>query len=72
VGDHEGHNYFSMQRIEGTHLAASLSGYRDRPREAARLMAIVAKALHHAHERGVLHRDLKRPTSSLMPAVSRI
>jgi len=67
VGEHEGHNYFSMKRIDGTSLAANLSGYRDRPREAARLVAAVAKALHHAHQRGVLHRDLK-PSNILLDA----
>ena len=67
VGEHEGDNYFSMKRIEGTSLAADLAGYRDRPREAARLVATVAKALHHAHQRGVLHRDLK-PSNILLDA----
>ena len=65
VGEHEGHNYFSMKRIEGTSLAADLSRYRDRPREAARLVAITARAVQHAHERGVLHRDLK-PSNILL------
>ena len=32
------------------------------PREAAKLVAEVARAVHHAHERGVLHRDLKPAT----------
>ena len=65
VGVYEGHNYFSMKRIEGTSLAAHLSEYRDRPRQAARLVAIVARAVHHAHQRGVLHRDLK-PSNILL------
>src|SRR5262249_30279663 len=28
-------------------------------REAARVLALVARAVHHAHQRGILHRDLK-------------
>jgi serine/threonine protein kinase len=29
------------------------------PAEAAEIMRLVAEAVQHAHERGVLHRDLK-------------
>src|SRR5579864_6208337 len=59
VGLHEGHSYFSMKLIDGGSLAALLSEFTADPRSAARLMISVARAVHHAHQRGVLHRDLK-------------
>src|SRR5262249_6076801 len=31
----------------------------DQQRAAARIVALVARAVHHAHQHGVLHRDLK-------------
>ncbi len=39
----------------------------DRPREAAKLLVKIARAVHHAHQRGVLHRDLK-PGNILLDA----
>lgn len=59
VGDHEGRLYFSMKYIAGRTLA-DLSGDRPHePREAARLLSLVSRAIHFAHQKGVLHRDLK-------------
>ena len=59
VGELDGLPFFSMKLAEGGSLASQVATYRDRPRDAARLIAHVARAIHHAHERGILHRDLK-------------
>jgi hypothetical protein len=48
-----------MRYIEAGSLARHLRAYRDDPRAAARLVARVARAVHHAHQRGIIHRDLK-------------
>jgi WD40 repeat protein len=59
VGEHHGRRYLSMKLIPGGSLAGRLADYAAEPRVAARLMAVVARAVHHAHQRGILHRDLK-------------
>jgi serine/threonine-protein kinase len=58
VGDGE-RPYFSMQLVEGTTLARRLAEGPIEPREAAELLSKVARAVHYAHQQGVLHRDLK-------------
>jgi WD40 repeat protein len=59
VGEHDGKHFFSMKLIEGTSLNQCLDRFRADPRGAAQLLARVARAVHHAHQRGLLHRDLK-------------
>src|SRR5260370_10650572 len=62
VGHHDDQHFFSMKLIEGTSLASFRNGAsadRTFQRCVARIVAVVARAVHHAHQRGLLHRDLK-------------
>jgi len=45
--------------VEGVTLADRLTAQPSSIREAAELCAKIADALHHAHEQGVIHRDVK-------------
>jgi WD40 repeat protein len=59
VGEHDGYAYIAARYVDGGPLSRHLDRFRDDPCAAARLLAALARAVHHAHERGVLHRDLK-------------
>jgi serine/threonine-protein kinase len=59
VGEHDGLQYFSMKLIDGGSLAGRLSDLADEPRKAVALLVHVCRAVHFAHQRGILHRDLK-------------
>lgn len=59
AGIFEDQPYFSMRFVEGQTLATVLAQGPIKPRDAATLIAKISRAVHHAHERGVLHRDLK-------------
>jgi hypothetical protein len=56
VGEHEGQQYFSMKYVEGTSLARHPRGTL---REEVAGLVDVARAVHHAHQHMVLHRELK-------------
>jgi WD40 repeat protein len=59
VGEHEGRPYFSLEFCAGGSLDRKLGGTPLPANEAASLVETLARAMHAAHEKGVVHRDLK-------------
>jgi tRNA A-37 threonylcarbamoyl transferase component Bud32 len=68
VGEHDGQHYYSMDYVAGRDLGALV---RENgpfpPARAAECLQTIAEAVHFAHQRGTLHRDLK-PQNVLMDA----
>jgi hypothetical protein len=58
-GEMDGIPFFTMKLVEGGSLADAINRYSGNWRGIAELMARVCDGVQHAHERGVLHRDLK-------------
>jgi serine/threonine protein kinase/tetratricopeptide (TPR) repeat protein len=59
IGERDGSCYFSMKLIEGGPLDKVAEHEQMSPRQAAEMIARLARTSHYAHERGVLHRDIK-------------
>src|SRR4026209_1917155 len=67
VGECEGSSYFSMKFLEGGQLDEVIRRESMSMRQAAELIAKVARTVHYAHEHGILHRDIK-PGNILLDA----
>jgi WD40 repeat protein/Tfp pilus assembly protein PilF len=67
VGEHEGRPYFSMELMTAGRLDEILVHATLPPRHAAVLLSRLAGAVHYAHQRGVVHRDLKPGNVLLAP-----
>jgi len=61
----ESRPFLSMRFVDGRDLSDQLDGQPMDSRRIAQLMSALARAIHYAHQRGVLHRDLK-PANVLM------
>jgi len=59
VGVHQCEHYLVMDLVDGPDLATFIKDQPLPAHRAAAYLRTVAKAIHHAHERGILHRDLK-------------
>src|SRR5207249_1941051 len=67
VSEHDGQPCLVLEFVDGGNLAAQLAGKSLSPQQAAPLLETLARAVHYAHQRGVLHRDLK-PANILLTA----
>ena len=68
IGESNGQPFFAMKYIEGGSLSDKMPELRADSKLAGRMLADVARAIHHAHQRGILHRDLK-PANILIDEV---
>jgi serine/threonine protein kinase len=67
VGEQDGRPFFSLEYVDGGSLAGKLQGSPQPPLAAAKLVESLARAIHAAHQHGVVHRDLK-PANVLLTA----
>ena len=66
VGTAGGQAYLCMEFVGGQTLAEKVRADGPLPpRDAAQLVAVIARAVEHAHAQGILHRDLK-PSNILL------
>jgi len=59
TGIHNNQHFIAMEFVSGRTLSSMLSDDRLPLRDAAKILAKVARAVHHLHERQILHLDLK-------------
>src|ERR1043166_3215054 len=59
IGERDGYCYFSMNFVQGGQLDEVVERAPMPVRRAVELIAKLARAVHHAHQHGILHRDIK-------------
>jgi serine/threonine protein kinase len=59
--------YNAVEWVEGPTLAEHMAGKPMPPRDAARLVEVLARAVHAAHGQGVIHRGLRPACIRLQP-----
>jgi len=58
IGEHEGLPFLAMEYVAGGNLTRTLRAMPQAFRWSARLTETMARAIHVAHQRGIVHRDL--------------
>ena len=67
VGEHEGQAFIVMEHVEGKTLSQLIPADGLPPESVIRYGTQIADALAHAHERGIVHRDLKSANVVITP-----
>jgi serine/threonine protein kinase/WD40 repeat protein len=67
VGEANGQPYLIMELVEGGTLEGFIKSNKPTPLESAEFVLTLAGAIHKAHLRGVIHRDLKPGNIMLAP-----
>ena len=67
VGEYDGLPFISLEFVDGGTLSGKIAREPQPPRYAAETVEQLARAMQYAHDRGVIHRDLK-PTNILLTA----
>jgi eukaryotic-like serine/threonine-protein kinase len=67
LGEHEGAPFMALELLEGVDLQRAIeAGLRPDPRVTLPIVLQLLAGLGHAHERGILHRDVK-PSNLFLP-----
>jgi serine/threonine protein kinase len=70
AGTIDNHRYIAMEFVDGVPLSDWVEQKRPSLRSRVRMLRDIAVAVHHAHQAGILHRDLK-PKNVLVDANGR-
>jgi len=68
IGEEDGHPYIAMEYVAGRSLKEALSSGPMPVADVVRSGLQIASALQHAHEKGIIHRDLKSANVMITPA----
>ncbi len=59
IGEYNDFPFFSLELVSGGTLAQKMRNTTFTPRQAAQLVETMARAMHCAHQKGLIHRELK-------------
>jgi serine/threonine protein kinase/tetratricopeptide (TPR) repeat protein len=64
-GSHDGRPFFVMELVKGVPITDHCDANKLTPKERLELFVPVCQAIQHAHQKGIIHRDIK-PTNVLV------